>query len=289
MTTLEVTATGALATVQDLGRPGYAHLGVGRSGAADRRSLRLANRLVGNPESAAAVEAVLGGLALRADGPVTVAVTGAPCPLRADGRPLGMAAPHRLEAGATLELGAPTAGLRTYVAVRGGLDVPAVLGSRSTDTLSGLGPDPLEEGARLPVGHEEGEHPAVDVAPQPDPAAELVLGVRLGPRDDWFADGEVERFCKERWRVSSDADRVGVRLDGEPLRRRDDSDSAAELKSEAMLRGAVQVPRGGRPIVFGADHPVTGGYPVIAVVEDDDVDQVAQARPGQVVRFRSVD
>ncbi len=195
-----------------------------------------------------------------------------------------MDSPLSLPAGALLELGAPSAGLRTYLAVRGGIDVPAVLGSRSTDTLSGLGPDPLAEGDRLAVGDEQVEDPGVDVAPQPEPEAELVLRVSIGPRDDWFADGEVERLCRTTWRVSSHTDRVGIRLDGDaPLRRRGDD----ELKSEPMLRGAVQVPRGGLPIIFGSDHPVTGGYPVIAVVDDRGVDHASQARPGQPVRFRT--
>ena len=193
-----------------------------------------------------------------------------------------MDAPLQLAAGAMLEFGTPSAGLRTYLAVRGGLDVPPVLGSRSTDTLSGLGPDPLSEGDRLAVGDEQVEAPSVDVAPQDEPPDELVLRIRVGPRDDWFADGEVERFCTTRWRVTRDADRVGIRLDGDPLRRRGDD----ELKSEPMLRGAVQVPPSGLPILFGSDHPVTGGYPVIAVVEADDVDRAAQARPGGRLRFR---
>ena len=281
---LEVLRTGALATVQDLGRPGYAHLGVSGSGAADRGSLRLANRLVGNPESAAGIEVVLGGFAVRLLArPGVVAVTGARCSVRADGRLLAMDSPLQLSAETVLELGAPEAGLRTYLAVRGGLDVAAVLGSRSTDTLSGLGPDALTEGVELPVGSDELEAPSVDIAPQPHPPAELVLGVRVGPRDDWFADGAVDQLCSTGWQVSSDTDRVGIRLDGEPLERRGDG----ELKSEAMVRGSIQVPRGGRPIVFGADHPVTGGYPVIAVVDGDDMDLAAQARPGQTLRFRA--
>jgi biotin-dependent carboxylase-like uncharacterized protein len=281
---LEVLRTGALATVQDLGRPGYAHLGVSGSGAADRGSLRLANRLVGNPESAAGIEVVLGGFAVRLLArPAVVAVTGARCSVRADGRLLAMDSPLQLSAETVLELGAPEAGLRTYLAVRGGLDVAAVLGSRSTDTLSGLGPDALTEGVELPVGSDELEAPSVDIAPQPHPPAELVLGVRVGPRDDWFADGAVDQLCSTGWQVSSDTDRVGIRLDGEPLERRGDG----ELKSEAMVRGSIQVPRGGRPIVFGADHPVTGGYPVIAVVDGDDMDLAAQARPGQTLRFRA--
>ncbi len=282
---LEVERTGPLATVQDLGRPGLAHLGVGRSGAADRGALRLANRLVGNDEGAAAIEVALGGFAVRAREPLQVALTGAPCPVRVGGRASGMYGPVQLATGDLLELGPSTAGLRTYLAVRGGVDVPPVLGSRSTDTLAGLGPEPLSEGDRVPVGAEHGAAPGVDVAPQPELPDGLVLRVRVGPRDDWFAEGEVQRLCRTGWRVSSDTDRVGIRLEGEPLRRRGDD----ELQSEAMVRGAIQVPHGGQPIVFSADHPVTGGYPVIAVVAADDMDRASQARPGQVLRFRAVD
>jgi biotin-dependent carboxylase-like uncharacterized protein len=281
---LRVERTGALATVQDLGRPGHAHLGVGRSGAADRASLRLANRLVGNAEGAAGIEVVLGGFAVRTDHPLLVALTGATCPVRVAGRSRGMYGPVQLADGDRLELGSPTAGLRTYLAVRGGVEVLPVLGSRSTDTMSGLGPDPLSEGDALPVGDEHGAAPGVDLAPQPELPDELVLRVRIGPRDDWFADGEVERLCRTAWQVSSDTDRVGIRLTGETLRRRGDD----ELKSEAMVRGAIQVPRGGQPIILSADHPVTGGYPVIGVVTPADTDRASQARPGQAVRFRPV-
>ena len=280
---LAVESTGPLATVQDLGRPGLAHLGVGRSGAADRGSFRLANRLVGNAEDAAGLEVVLGGFSVRALHPMVVALTGAPAPVRVGGRASGMYGPLQLDTDDLLELGSPTSGLRTYLGVRGGVDVEQVLGSRSTDTLAGLGPEPLSAGDTLPVGDARGEAPGVDVAPQPELPDELVLHVRVGPRDDWFDDGEVQRMLHAPWRVSSDTDRVGIRLEGDPLRRRGDD----ELKSEAMVRGAIQVPRGGQPIVFSADHPVTGGYPVIAVVTAADMDRAAQARPGQVVRFRA--
>ena len=280
--TVGIVAPGALATVQDLGRTGLAHLGVSRSGAADRASLRLANRLVGNAESAAGIEALLGGLTITVSAAAVVAVTGAPCGLRAAGRDVAMDGPIQLPAGSELALGDPPAGLRSYVAVRGGLDVPAVLGSRSTDTLAGIGPPPLRAGDRLPVGSGQADPPSVDLAPRPALPAVPVLRVRPGPRADWFVDGEVGRLCAYEWRVSTDTDRVGIRLDGVALRHRGDE----ELKSEPMLRGAVQVPRGGRPIVFSADHPVTGGYPVIAVVDDADMDLAAQARPGQPLRFR---
>lgn len=277
---LEVVAVGALALVEDLGRPGHGASGVGRSGAADRAALRLANRIVANPEDAAGVEVVFGGFAVRATAPVTVALTGAPAPVDVDGTAVGHHALVELVAGQVLRLGVPPTGLRTYLAVRGGIDVPAVLGSRSTDTMSGLGPDRLAEGDVLPVGPEPEELPLVDVAPVPAPPGGVVtLRAVLGPRAGHVDDPEA--LARTEWVVSSRSDRIGMRLDGEPLRRGDD----AELPSEGMVRGAVQVPPGGQPVVFLADHPVTGGYPVVATVCDADVDRAAQLRPGQGVRF----
>ncbi|MFD5023824.1 biotin-dependent carboxyltransferase family protein [Streptomyces sp. NPDC058373] len=276
---LEVLATGPLATVQDLGRPGLASMGVGASGAADRTALRLANRLVGNPEGAAAVEATLGGLAVRALRPVTVAVTGAPAPLT-------HGAPHsviHLPEGDRLELGTPPVGLRSYLAVRGGIAVPEVLGSRSRDVLAALGPGPLAVGDVLPAGSVPAGFPRVDLAPVRVPSGgEVGLRVVLGPRDDWFTPGAVRSLLSEPWVAGSASDRVGMRLDGPGLERA----VGGELPSEGVVPGALQVPPGGRPVLFLADHPVTGGYPVIAVVLRADMDLAAQVRPGQRLRFR---
>jgi biotin-dependent carboxylase-like uncharacterized protein len=276
---IEIVRPGPLATIQDLGRPGLAALGVGRSGAADRRSLRLANRLVGNPEGAAAIEITLGGLAVRFDRLTRVALAGAPCDAR-----IAMNAPAYLPAGAELRLGTPEAGLRTYLAVAGGIDVPAVLGSRATDTLAGLGPERLRTGMRLPLGPARGEPPGVDAAPVRRPDPEPVLRVQLGPRDDWFGAQAVEALLAACWEVTADADRVGIRLGGPALERRVDR----ELPSEGMVEGALQVPPSGRPVLFLADHPVTGGYPVIGVVAAADIPAAAQLRPGGRVRFRSI-
>jgi biotin-dependent carboxylase-like uncharacterized protein len=280
---LEVVAVGALALVQDLGRPGLGASGVGRSGAADRGALRLANRLVGNDEGAAGVEVVFGGLAVRTSAPMTVALAGAPAPADVEGTPMGHHAVIDLQRGQTLRLGMPPTGLRTYLAVRGGVDVVPVLGSRSTDTLSGLGPPRIDEGTELPVGPEPDALPLVDVAPVPaPPGGTVTLRVVLGPRAEFLADPD--ELTGTIWTASSRSDRVGMRLEGGQLRRGDDS----EIPSEGMVRGAVQVPAGGEPVVFLADHPVTGGYPVGATVCDADVDRAAQIRPGQEVRFAVV-
>ncbi len=275
-------SAGPLTTVQDLGRPGRAAEGIGRSGACDRGSAALANRLVGNDPGAAVLEVTAGGLAVRAETGVWVAATGARCA----GVPY--AAPTWLPAGSELRLGPPVAGLRSYLAVRGGFAVPPVLGSRSADLLSGLGPAPLAAGDVLPVGEVPSsgaavDWPGVDVAPVAGPVpGELVVAVRPGPRADWFADDVHRTLTGTAWEVTGDSNRVGLRLAGPVLARRREG----ELASEGMVRGALQVPPSGQPVLFLADHPVTGGYPVIGYVADADVDRCGQLAPGQTLRFR---
>lgn len=266
---IEVLRAGPLTTVQDLGRPGLAHLGVPGSGALDQPALRLANRLVGNPPGAAGLEITLTGCVLRLRTPAVVAVTGAHARVTVAGEVVAFAAAVPVPAGAEVHIGRAVAGVRTYLAVSGGVDVPPVLGSRSTDTLSGLGPAPLRDGDLLPIG------PA---------AAPSTVELRFaeGPCADWFA---APGLPDARYTVSPQSNRVGLRLTGQPLARvqaRRDT----ELPSEGTVLGAVQVPADGQPLVFLADHPTTGGYPVIAVVHPDDLALLAQARPGATVVFR---
>lgn len=285
MSGVEVIRPGPLATVQDLGRPGQGGMGVGESGAVDLPSLLLGNRLLGNDPGCAAIEVTFGGLAVRAHGRLRAVLTGAVCPATAGGAPVGPNAPFELADGAELRLDAPPAGMRTYLCPRGGIDVPPVLGSRSTDVLSGLGPAPLQAGDVLPVGAAAGELPALDQAPVPAPAAdEVTLRVLVGPRDDWFVPTARDTLTGARYTVSADSNRVGMRLTGPTLERA----CTEELRSEGMVRGAVQVPPSGQPTVFLADHPVTGGYPVIAVVATADLGRAGQARPGQTIRFQEM-
>jgi KipI family sensor histidine kinase inhibitor len=288
---IEVIKPGPLATVQDLGRPGFGHLGVPHSGAADPASLRRGNRLAGNPDGAAGLELTLGRTALGFPGGARVAVTGAPAAvtLTGPGGPAGAAPrdmPHGtafdVPPGGEVRVGAPAAGLRSYLAVRGGVDVPLVLGSRSADLRSGLGPPPLRAGDLLPIGAPEPASAAAPGAATPMPAPEAaVLRVIPGPRDDWFAPGELQRLCGSTYAVTPASDRTGLRLDGPALSRahRD------ELPSEGVVTGALQVPPGGRPILLLPDHPVTGGYPVIAVVASADTGLAGQLRPGARLRF----
>ena len=283
MITLEVLQSGPHALVEDLGRPGLAHLGVTRSGAADRRAHQLANRLLANPDDRATIEVTLGGFSARVcGGGLDIAVTGADANPTVDGIPFGTNSIAHINDGQVIALSTPRAGLRSYLGVRGGIAVPETLGSRSYDTLSGIGPAPLRAGDVLPVGQPVGDRPEVDQAP----VAALTEGpaeLRMipGPRYDWFIDPDA--VVRARWVASDRSDRIGVRLVGPALQSRW---LGRQLPSEGAVRGAVQVPPNGQLVILGADHPVTGGYPVIGVVLDSDTDVVAQLRPGQPVRLR---
>jgi KipI family sensor histidine kinase inhibitor len=281
---------GPLTTVQDLGRPRLGHVGVTRSGAADEASYGRANGLVQNGPASACLEVTLGRLAVRFDCAAVAAVTGAPAPLRLDSADGGRrAAPGEeafaVAAGSVLRLGAPRAGLRSYLAVDGGFDVPAVLGSRSADVLSGLGPAPLRAGQRLPLGPRH-QFPSVPASgnPHPVPWTDEVTELRAiaGPREDWFEPGALPILAGSDYVVTAASNRTGLRLAGPALNRI----RTAELPSEGLATGSLQISHDGQPILLLADHPVTGGYPVIAVVAAADVDRAAQLRPGQRVRFR---
>lgn len=275
---------GMRASVQDLGRPGHAAIGVAGSGALDRAALRLANRLVGNREDAAGIEVTMGGLRAIARRSTWIAVAGGWGAVRIDGREIEPYRAHTWEMGAQLDVDWLSHGARCYLAVRGGLDAAVVLGSRATDSLAGLGPAPLTAGVELSTADAvAGPIPIRDVEPWAAPEdAEIEVELAPGPRADWFDDDAHRILYDSIWTVSSDTDRVGMRLDGPELTRA----RGGELPSEGMIPGALQVPPSGRPTVLLADGPVTGGYPVIAVATDAALDALAQARPGARVRFR---
>ena len=276
---LRILDAGALTTVQDLGRPGHAHLGVPRSGALDQPALRLGNRLVGNSESAAGLETTLTGVTFAVTAGARLAVTGAGCAVRVDGRaqPWGTAVVVR--AGAVVEVSAATDGLRSYVCVAGGVAADPVLGSRSTDLLSGLGPAVLRSGDVLALGPASGVAPSVEA---PHARTGNVLRVDLGPRAGWFTPASLAALDGATYVVAAASNRIGLRLAGTPLER----SRAGELATEPMVLGAVQVPPNGQPVVFLADHPTTGGYPVVGVVRVEDLPVCAQARPGDRLTLR---
>ncbi len=279
---IEILRPGPLALVEDAGRPGLAAVGVSASGVFDRGAFAEGARLVGNGVGCAAIEVTLGGLVARVDRNHRVALTGAECPASVNGTAVAWGAVIDLTAEDELRLGLPSRGLRSYLSVAGGVDVPPVLGSRSTDLLSGLGPARLRAGDVLPVGVLD---PARD-APGPPlggwtpaaPGSPAVLDLLPGPRTDWLSD---PALLAGEWQVSPESNRVGVRLTGPALARTGER----ELPSEPLVRGAVQVPPSGQPVVFGPDHPTTGGYPVVAVLTESSIDRLAQCRPGDTVRL----
>ena len=293
-TALQVRATGLLTVFQDLGRHGQARQGVSASGAMDQAALKAANRLVGNASNAAALETVGGGLQLRSVGDNVVAVTGADAVLTlttADGQRWSVPRyePVALADGDMLAVGQPTAGARCYVAVRGGFAEAPVMGSCATDTLAHVGPAPVAVGDWLAV--QPAPATSVVAAPELPPAdlptleQEVVLDVVMGPRTDWFTPEAIARFAAQRWQVTPQSNRVGLRLAGEvPL----DRAITGELPSEGTALGALQVPPSGQPVLFLADHPPTGGYPVIGCVAPYHLDRAGQIPVGAWLRFNPI-
>jgi KipI family sensor histidine kinase inhibitor len=289
---LEVRDPGLFATMQDLGRPGHANIGVTRAGAVDRTALRRANSLVGNPEDAACIEFIGGSFRLAARSDQIVAVTGAVAPIEittpeGGTRRAVTEAPLQLKQGDRLWVDAPESGLRSYLSVRGGFDVKPIVGSRSTDTLSGVGPEKLVEGTRLAVLSVQSKSivgeagvPLTGLPTVGGPAT--VLRVTLGPRNDWFTQESIDAFFAGEYTVSQKSSRVGVRFTGPLLERA----ASGELASEGTVAGALQIPKDGSPVLFLQDHPVTGGYPVLGAVIDEDLWLAGQLPPGALVSFK---
>lgn len=283
---------GLLSLVQDRGRPGHGDIGVTRSGALDRASARAANAAVGNRSSAAVIENI-GGLRIIANVDTVLAVTGAEATVEVSTRSghkatKALAQPVGLLAGEELAVRPTGTGARNYMAIRGGLATDTVLDSAASDVLSGMGPAPLADGHLLKAGR--ATRTAVDptILNPADSTNAATLRCVLGPRDDWFAEQTVRDFLNTTWEVSGQSNRIGLRMTGpegaELTREREE-----ELASEGMLPGSIQVPPNGLPVLFLADHPVTGGYPVIATVIPEDMDAAGQLPPGSTVTFRAVD
>ncbi|WP_417509814.1 carboxyltransferase domain-containing protein [Microbacterium sp.] len=286
---VEVIRTSLQLLVQDAGRPGRASLGVSAFGVADRTAMRDANRAVGNDRGAAVLESV-GGAVLRFHGEGVAVVTGAVGELAVTNRvgevrDIVHGSPFATADGDELELGYPTRGLRCVIGIRGGVRVASALGSRSSDTLSGLGPPPLAAGDVVGVGAppRRAVDPTVVTRELPAPGDLVELSITLGPRDDWFTASALHTLTTQEWLVTPRADRVGIRLQGEvPLERA----VAGELPSEGAVTGAIQVPGDGQPVLFLPDHPLTGGYPIIGALTDSCLDLAGQLPPGARVRFR---
>ena len=288
---IAVLKRGLLSTVQDAGRPGHRASGLPVAGAMDRLALAAANVLVGNAPGAAALELTLAGGAYRFEAPVLAALAGADLSATLDGEVLPPWGAFRAPAGAVLAFGAPRTGVRAYLAVRGGVAVPVVLGSRATytrATVGGLEGRALVAGDRLPLGRTRSKAPAPAIpAPEALPACGggATVRVLLGPQRDRFGEAAVAAFLATPWRVTAENDRMGYRLDGPavPLA------GGTDILTDPVLPGAVQIPGSGRPIVLMVDAQTTGGYAKIATVIGPDLRLVAQARAGDVLRFAACD
>lgn len=285
---IEVLHAGLCDLVMDLGRPGRGALGVPVGGAADPAALAAANRLVGNDESAAGLEIMLSGPSLRFPAGGVVALTGARFTASRDsGAPLPWNETLVLPAGETLTLAGVESGCRCWLAVRGGVAVPSVMGSRSTFLPGGFGGylgRPLRSGDALAIGAGAGEVRLLRACAPTRGAGEAALRVVAGPQAGQFDDAGLAAFFGGVFRVMAASDRRGLRLAGPAVRQ-----TAAELLSQGVLPGAVQVPPDGQPIILGWDGPVTGGYPVIAAVISADLPRMAQLRPGDGLRFSTIE
>lgn len=293
--TLKVLTAPMPALFQDLGRFGQTGQGVSSSGALDRGALQAANRVVGNALGTPCLEIILGGFSFETSGRAVMALTGAPCPVSirdACGRTISAETyqPISLEPGDVVTLGHAPRGMRSYLTIRGGFHVKPVLGSASTDTLAVVGPAPVTAGTVLTVENEAG--PLASVSLTETPAFEfpasgevVTLDVIMGPRSDWFTEAGIANLSGQLWQVTPQSNRVGIRLSGETALERKDK---AELPSEGTATGAIQVPHSGQPVLFLADHPLTGGYPVIGTVAEYHLDLAGQIPVNAQIRFRPV-
>ncbi len=288
-TGLEILSPALQSLIQDTGRPHQLHYAVPRSGAADRASWIEGNELLGNRPGAASIETLFGGLKVTAHQTMVLALTGATPGATITGdsgdRTVPAWQPFVLRTGETLEVHAPTVGVRSYLAVGGGFEPEPELGSRSTDILTGLGPPPLAAGDILPIGttHDGAVDPRIPPRTMPG-ATILDVPLDLTHRSALFTEASLRALTESTWTVSPDSNRVGIRLtDAPPLELR----TPTELPSSPLVAGAVQVPSSGLPLIFLRDHPATGGYPVIGVVPEPALDDLAQLAPGSQIRFRA--
>ena len=287
---IEVLHPGLLTTVQDLGRTGYQRFGVSVSGAVDPRSAAVANILAGNPDGEAVLECTVLGPQLRFDAPAVIAVTGADLGPTLDGVPVENYRALRVQAGQTLRFTGPKCGCRAYLAVSGGLDVPEVMGSRSTYMKAKIGGwhgRKLEKGDVLPLRAPGTEPKALEnraLAPEFRGRSEYTLRVVMGPQDDAFTPGGVSAFLSGVYTVTPEFDRMGCQMEGPEI----EHNGSADILSDGIAFGAVQVPDSGQPIVMLADRQTTGGYTKIANVISADFRLLGQLKSGDRVRFEKV-
>lgn len=291
MAVLEVEKPGMLSTVQDLGRSAYQEFGMPVAGAVDEYSLQVANILVGNSPSEAALELTLLGPALKVVEGGLIAVTGADMEPKINGRPLPMWEAVKITAGDIITFAWAKSGCRAYLAVAGGIDVPAVMGSKSTYIRGGIGGingRALKSGDLIRSG--EPSHLIDELRRQapldyiPSYFSPWEVRVVLGPQDDYFTERGIHTFLSREYKVTNESDRMGCRLEGPKIEHL----SGADIISDGIPPGAIQVPGHGQPIVMLADRQTTGGYAKIATVISTDLWKIAQAKPGDIIRFRPI-
>jgi len=286
--TIRVAKPGLFTTIQDCGRWGYAHLGISPAGAADALSLRIANLLVGNDENSPALEMTLLGATLEFEASAIIAITGASCGCKLGSNAVPSSQVVEIAAGSVLQCGSTTDGARSYLAIRGGFDIPLVMGSASTDVRGGFGGvegrrlksgDLLRigEGGKTPVRHLRGG--ALDTVPIYGP-----LRVTRGAQYDWFSPEAHAKFLSSIYGVSEQSDRAGLRLNGDAVMAREKT----QLLTDGIPLGAIQVPQDGQPIILFVDQQTTGGYPKIANVIAADMHRIGQLRPRDQVQFAEV-
>ncbi|WP_104383138.1 biotin-dependent carboxyltransferase family protein [Sphingobacterium sp. HMA12] len=288
---IKIVKAGMLTTIQDLGRYGLQRYGMAVSGAMDSYALRLGNNILGNPDNEAAIECTVLGPIIYFEQAQLICLTGADLSPMIDGNPLPMWRPVLVEAGSLLSFGRPHLGCRAYICFQGGLDIPEILGSRSTYSKGGLGGwqgRALHEGDRIPFRHHyTGKdslfHWSMDPGLYPDLATEVVR-VLDGPQFACFESNAQKSFFSDVFTISNNSDRMGYRLTSKPLWLTEQK----ELLSTAVTFGSIQVPPDGNAIVLMADHPTTGGYPVIAQVATIDLSLLAQKGPNDRISFKRV-
>lgn len=281
MTALHVHHITGFASIQDHGRHGYAHLAVPPSGAFDRPSHDFANRVVGNADDAATIELARGSMQCSFDQDTMFTVTGAPVSIVIDGRQRESQRAIHVTAGTPVLIASQNLGMRSYLAVRGGIEAERVMGSASYDELSKIGPAPLKSGDSLQIGTSAASTPAVarQVTSGVNVASSATLRLHKGPR--WGFCENTQLLLESEYTVTAKLNRIGVRLAGPAIT----WNTEERLASEGVLTGAVQIAADGQPILFGPDHPTTGGYPVVAIVDERDLAVIAQLAPGTAVRF----
>lgn len=283
---VKVIIPGALTTVQDAGRFGYQNAGIQTSGVMDHKAYEQANALVGNTKGQAVLEATLYGGMMEITEDTVAAVTGADMDPKVNGAPCGMNRPFLLKAGDTLSLDMVKTGCRTYIAFAGGIDVPVVMGSRSTNMkcqMGGYEGRPLKSGDVLPIGTPESSYEDVRNRSFPREEYSSLIEVRVieGPQQEYFTENGKRTFYQETYTISDQSDRMGYRMDGPEI----ESKSGTDIISDGIAFGSVQVPASGKPIVLLADRQTTGGYAKIATVCSFDIPRLVQGKPGDQVRF----